>query len=120
MINSWNYLRMRGEYITVDSPGDKFVELPPHARRIPIGLVIATSWSGTTSACAENTRRCRHDPAFSRNYLRMRGEYTIERAQQAGYTELPPHARRIPIRTTRFNIRAGTTSACAENTLQAW
>ena len=33
--------------------------------------------------------------------------------------ELPPRARRIPVRATGFNIGAGTTSACAENTWRA-
>ena len=51
-----NYLRMRGEYITMTCCNDWIAELPPHARRI-LGQVISDrGWQGTTSACAENTR----------------------------------------------------------------
>ena len=51
----WNYLRMRGEYITMTCCNDWIAELPPHARRILTGFLKAALEPGTTSACAENT-----------------------------------------------------------------
>ena len=36
-----------------------FVELPPHARRIPFSDWVSHSAKGTTSACAENTNGTR-------------------------------------------------------------
>ena len=55
IVRNGNYLRMRGEYSLRKSPPRIFVELPPHARRIPLILVRRLFGSGTTSACAENT-----------------------------------------------------------------
>ena len=54
----WNYLRVRGEYLTASTMLLIGVELPPRTRRI-----LITSWSGrqrirTTSAYAENTPWC--------------------------------------------------------------
>ena len=52
-----NYLRVRGEYNTwVWRPG-QMLELPPRARRILSDMGRACLRVGTTSACAENTRR---------------------------------------------------------------
>ena len=56
---NWNYLRMRGEYVLDHVPPTMETELPPHARRIPGRLVWCANTPGTTSACAENTRRIR-------------------------------------------------------------
>ena len=70
-----NYLRMRGEYQAKTIEVPYLVELPPHARRILCAFLPHTSHCGTTSACAENTRRCVSTFARTRNYLRMRGEY---------------------------------------------
>ena len=87
---------MRGEY----PPGKLLVggypELPPRARRIPMGTYYAPLTGGTTSACAENTslRSNPHPP--QRNYLRVRGEYKTH--------------------GTYDGKLLGTTSACAENT----
>ena len=51
------------------------------------------------------------------NYLRVRGEYIIYSCFAMSTTELPPRARRIhPVETVGLN-NVGTTSACAENTL---
>ena len=55
-INGWNYLRVRGEYPT-PQPGQLSVwELPPRARRILACSAVLLQTSGTTSACAENTK----------------------------------------------------------------
>ena len=51
----WNYLRVRGEYIRSTITKSSTEELPPRARRIPIGVEIGFPPVGTTSACAENT-----------------------------------------------------------------
>ena len=52
-----NYLRVRGEYISSTISSGSSTELPPRARRIPpVGVAVPISL-GTTSACAENTRR---------------------------------------------------------------
>ena len=50
-----NYLRVRGEYWSVRSPGGVCMELPPRARRIPGTPPMVGFRIGTTSACAENT-----------------------------------------------------------------
>ena len=75
--NIGNYLRMRGEY-PQHPPTPNFPwELPPHARRIPAVFIVLTCPFGTTSACAENTRRRHEFTSWGRNYLRMRGEYPV-------------------------------------------
>ena len=52
-----NYLRVRGEYLSPRVWSSQRAELPPRARRIPpVGVAVPISL-GTTSACAENTRR---------------------------------------------------------------
>ena len=51
-------------------------ELPPRARRIPPFHPLAHRSRGTTSACAENTIVWTLPKAQSRNYLRVRGEYS--------------------------------------------
>ena len=92
-----NYLRVRGEYLTVMSIDCLLAELPPRARRIPHKIIIGFLNKGTTSACAENTSPHQQTAQQGLNYLRVRGEY----GQQS--------------RASLF--AAGTTSACAENTL---
>ena len=52
-----------------------------------------------------------------RNYLRVRGEYAAQYITYALYMELPPRARRILDQLDRIFKVNGTTSACAENTL---
>ena len=70
-----NYLRVRGEYATIDAQTRFPLELPPRARRIH-GVDAATGGAkGTTSACAENTLTHSHRSSRNRNYLRVRGEY---------------------------------------------
>ena len=70
-----NYLRVRGEYWTVDDLLFYGWELPPRARRIHTVAAIAEKQGGTTSACAENTSCCGWLGESRRNYLRVRGEY---------------------------------------------
>jgi len=91
-------------------------ELPPRARRIPIAFFWGEVTAGTTSACAENTPSGRRRGASPRNYLRVRGEYGHFLAWQTAAWELPPRARRILSGSRGIRPRAGTTSACAENT----
>ena len=50
-----NYLRVRGEYVTLPRWAGGCTELPPRARRILIIPAIPSHCFGTTSACAENT-----------------------------------------------------------------
>ena len=52
-----------------------------------------------------------------RNYLRVRGEYPLGIAKTLPIVELPPRARRIPGFAIHTVHNDGTTSACAENTL---
>ena len=54
-IGRWNYLRVRGEYISCRIRLLIFMELPPRARRIHPVIRGSISTTGTTSACAENT-----------------------------------------------------------------
>ena len=92
------------------------MELPPRARRIRgWGFTMATS-HGTTSACAENTLLLLLGGILSRNYLRVRGEYSARVVGDASPRELPPRARRILGGAPHMSSDQGTTSACAENT----
>ena len=52
----------------------------------------------------------------SRNYLRVRGEYTAGVKTASFSQELPPRARRILVAAHLLLVARGTTSACAENT----
>ena len=73
--NPGNYLRVRGEYIRGWGSTTRVEELPPRARRIHLSKMSARAMMGTTSACAENTRRLHLPRRPTRNYLRVRGEY---------------------------------------------
>ena len=55
---------------------------------------------------------------FHWNYLRVRGEYWGYRSTRQEPEELPPRARRIQIKIDVSKPLEGTTSACAENTVQ--
>ena len=112
-----NYLRVRGEYFSRPHPGQSRLELPPRARRIPIGDAVSHSILGTTSACAENTSRNAPGQTLPGNYLRVRGEYRHAPCLKHRLTELPPRARRIHHSRDSAHKFIGTTSACAENTL---
>ena len=75
LVRWWNYLRVRGEYPSYRKVRITLWELPPRARRIPPLPPEVLDAIGTTSACAENTPRIVYHLLFSRNYLRVRGEY---------------------------------------------
>ena len=111
---------MRGEYKA--DAYDCFIdaELPPRARRIPLRRGRHHQRRGTTSACAENTVASFFACFPMRNYLRVRGEYTIASCWSSQKQELPPRARRIHYSQLLVKSKAGTTSACAENTLLRW
>ena len=111
-----NYLRVRGEYLTFSSVVSAPTELPPRARRIPLGIKTTPYQKGTTSACAENTPCTQPQVAPRRNYLRVRGEYETWILANPSYGELPPRARRIHLHREYLWWAKGTTSACAENT----
>ena len=111
-----NYLRVRGEYHSRPESPATPRELPPRARRI---LIISDNTSdavGTTSACAENTAAAGWRGCRGGNYLRVRGEYNSGTDRLFLNKELPPRARRIPVKLLIWWIMVGTTSACAENT----
>ena len=113
---SRNYLRVRGEYLPPVLLFYHTWELPPRARRIPSSSSHRIRLYGTTSACAENTDCCRCDDLRDRNYLRVRGEYSMPPLARASIAELPPRARRILRQWVTPPSFGGTTSACAENT----
>ena len=108
---------MRGEYNQAKAAELLKLELPPRARRIRVNDVFDTTEVGTTSACAENTQKLAHDFACASNYLRVRGEYACGSVLVNRSKELPPRARRIPNPCAFAGGVRGTTSACAENTL---
>ena len=116
-IAAWNYLRVRGEYIYIPGIGHGWGELPPRARRIHEFLNQGIKLIGTTSACAENTASALRQALRTWNYLRVRGEYRRRRRPEASLGELPPRARRILAAEIGCSVGTGTTSACAENTL---
>ena len=70
-----NYLRVRGEYKRKRFSREHDWELPPRARRIPLGDRKRNVPIGTTSACAENTSKSLAVAHMVWNYLRVRGEY---------------------------------------------
>ena len=72
-----NYLRVRGEYLTIVKMAHNEKELPPRARRIRRHPPNPTPTRGTTSACAENTPSFRYPVNQMWNYLRVRGEYKL-------------------------------------------
>ena len=111
-----NYLRVRGEYQLAAGSSIRLEELPPRARRIPVGGGVVDSVGGTTSACAENTYRGHQNDQNEGNYLRVRGEYSIACGATKISLELPPRARRIRLMRRSCPHPRGTTSACAENT----
>ena len=92
---SGNYLRVRGEYIPMVTILMRFLELPPRARRILVAGPYEGFYPGTTSACAENTVKRPRKRKSEWNYLRVRGEYLINRTKRLIVAELPPRARRI-------------------------
>ena len=112
-----NYLRMRGEYLSVNPPMMPDSELPPHARRIRFWGTSEKQIRRTTSACAENTITSFTCLITFGNYLRMRGEYEWTMPLDDCAEELPPHARRILGEVILELANFRTTSACAENTL---
>ena len=113
-----NYLRVRGEYAVRGNPGSFRWELPPRARRIRSIMRNFLGFIGTTSACAENTRKAERSSAKYWNYLRVRGEYNAAWIVLLPIMELPPRARRILGGGDDFRLSGGTTSACAENTFR--
>ena len=76
LIDLRNYLRVRGEYLADRLVAFSIVELPPRARRIHPVAVPGGVLGGTTSACAENTSALATSLSPTRNYLRVRGEYS--------------------------------------------
>ena len=111
-----NYLRVRGEYCPYYTVWLAPAELPPRARRIPASVIAVACDRGTTSACAENTGFFSTVFRGWRNYLRVRGEYSLFSTVMISCWELPPRARRIPVKKWFDKHPDGTTSACAENT----
>ena len=97
-------------------PRVRQLELPPRARRILLAGLGEQNFGGTTSACAENTFRVHRAETLSRNYLRVRGEYSTSLPRFVKHQELPPRARRIRWQVISDRGWQGTTSACAENT----
>ena len=87
---------MRGEYKLFKIGAILTKELPPRARRIRLASSYLLILMGTTSACAENTRRAAVSNPTRGNYLRVRGEYVFKGLS--------------------LGKKLGTTSACAENT----
>ena len=106
---------MRGEYGWGFYLWLPVMELPPRARRIQAACPSGVCESGTTSACAENTKQTTPPPPRW-NYLRVRGEYSNASKPPTNIWELPPRARRILHLLVRLKACLGTTSACAENT----
>ena len=69
---------MRGEYAIGGMRVAIGMELPPRARRIQLWIISRLGSEGTTSACAENTHAHPQKPPTRGNYLRVRGEYSLE------------------------------------------
>ena len=114
-----NYLRVRGEYSKRKYLNWPVAELPPRARRIRWDKLTRVHEKGTTSACAENTFLCLVVVLGPGNYLRVRGEYGRNSKGSSLPRELPPRARRIPFPHHCRLPKLGTTSACAENTVES-
>ena len=117
--SAWNYLRVRGEYISYQIRLLIFMELPPRTRRILACPGVKPPSRGTTSAYAENTYEGSAPWYRLRNYLRVRGEYKPRAWAWAPWPELPPRTRRIRRVERCHGWEIGTTSAYAENTFQS-
>ena len=91
----WNYLRVRGEYAEAREKKIGMLELPPRTRRIPGVASWCLAGVGTTSAYAENTSMMAIFSSITRNYLRVRGEYSSSTIFPRSHWELPPRTRRI-------------------------
>ena len=78
---------------------------------------IRITLEGATSAHVKNTAIPVEFQGPIWNYLRARGEYGMAVPTGARNAELPPRARRIRQHRGGAVRDAGTTSACAENTL---
>ena len=113
---TWNYLRVRGEYVDSCERITAETELPPRTRRILRELEHLYECGGTTSAYAENTSTPPCHGCWGWNYLRVRGEYCTGELLPLLGEELPPRTRRIRISQSRTPAFPGTTSAYAENT----
>ena len=113
----WNYLRVRGEYLSSLFRFGGNQELPPRTRRIRMQNATHADLAGTTSAYAENTTPASSSIAQHQNYLRVRGEYARASPTAVTGSELPPRTRRIRLTTCGYRPPGGTTSAYAENTL---
>ena len=113
----WNYLRVRGEYSFRGKNVVSGLELPPRARRIRRGPREENRNAGTTSAYAENTSMMAIFSSITRNYLRVRGEYSSSTIFPRSHWELPPRTRRIRDKFRLSQTFNGTTSAYAENTI---
>ena len=111
-----NYLRVRGEYISIRNGLATLMELPPRTRRILSSCPWKVPLIGTTSAYAENTSQPAESADPAGNYLRVRGEYASSRRRGHQAPELPPRTRRILPLPERERGAQGTTSAYAENT----
>ena len=113
---TWNYLRVRGEYLAAYLANDALGELTPRTRRILLRQIFRLIRFGTTSAYAENTVVTMALIYVAGNYLRVRGEYTRPLGEHLESLELPPRTRRIRYTAHEAIGISGTTSAYAENT----
>ena len=108
------YLRVRGEEAFGAHFVDCGLEIPPRARRRGVSPEHHAVRGGNTSACAEKRIATRSPTAWSRKYLRVRGEEWGWCVVRTPIMEIPPRARR------RVNVipcggrGVGNTSACAE------
>ena len=113
-IDSWNYLRIRGEEFTKALASGWEWELPPHTRRRGSTCSQLLSPCGITSAYAEKRLLLRSSHDHEWNYLRIRGEEHRQNQLHQSKVELPPHTRRRVGNRTIERVIPGITSAYAE------
>ncbi|KRK97336.1 hypothetical protein FD04_GL001352 [Secundilactobacillus odoratitofui DSM 19909 = JCM 15043] len=116
MVVTGDHLRMCGEYKLLKKIIAIILGSPPHVRRILENVLVSTTISRITSACAENTSKKIQNLIHFGDHLRMCGEYLSMLLNRSLHWGSPPHVRRIHSGKRYRDGGIGITSACAENT----
>ena len=89
---------------------------PPRVRSRLVFLSVAVYRLGITSACAEQTMRCRRTVAAEGDHLRVCGADWLRNEPQSHGLGSPPRVRSRRTKTTTSSPCRRITSACAEQT----
>ena len=110
--------RIRGEYLSDDTPRQGLSGSPPHTRGIPNGMTSFIFFHRFTPAYAGNTVGLKIGKALAEVHPRIRGEYSFRPASVQGCIGSPPHTRGIPLPRGKKTAQARFTPAYAGNTVR--